>query len=137
MMALRIATLLTVAMLQQGWDGMTDLPITGSMTFYGPGIMEQVAENRRMELCDGCVGFAAMASKKDIGRRVFVRTSDGVYGPFLVADCAATEDFAAFTASGHVIEVSYEWGQRLGMRGPIPVLVFDKPAYCRERAMAQ
>jgi hypothetical protein len=114
---------------QPGWAGQTALPVTGRATYYVPGLMERVYKTRRqlgqVEPCPECVGMIAMLRVRDVGRRVWIAVDGAVLGKFLVVDCASPADYERLVARGLVAEFSYEWAQRLGMKGPLTVTVLE------------
>ena len=105
---------------------------TGLATYYAPGVMETVYQNRlaweQITPCPECVGQVALRDGGDIGRKVWLRFRGVVYGPFLVVDCAAPRNRAQMDRQGRVVEMSYPWARRLGMNGPLPVeVLFGEP----------
>lgn len=100
------------------------LELSGLATFYAPGLMDEVAANRRawgqVEECAACVGAVALLEPGLIGRRVWLQAPGrGIEGPFLVVDCAQAEHRAGLAARGWVVDVDWETAQRWGMAGPL------------------
>ncbi len=121
--------------IQPGYWDRTSLPEMGLVTYYGPGIMDFVANYReqreQLPRCDDCVGSVALLRVGDIGRKVWLQLpgTDVVYGPFLVVDCARTEDVPDLLDRNWVVDVSYEVGQAWGLTGPLDgVIVWPDPA---------
>lgn len=87
--------------------------ITGKATYYRPGLMDQVAVNRGLDL-DGYLAGVALNRAGDLGRVVWLQWEDGsFYGPFLVVDCAQRgAHFDARERQGYVVEVP-AWVARL------------------------
>ena len=98
--------------------------LDGKATYYGPGVMEQVAANRDMDL-DGAIGFVALNRAGDLSRLVWLERNGIVAGPYRVADCAQEgAHYEERERRGLIVEVSWEQGQRWKMRGPVPVRVW-------------
>ena len=98
--------------------------LTGSVTYYNPGIMEATYEMRlqwgHVAPCPDCIGLIALLDRAHLGRRVWLqRPGHPVEGPFLSVDCAADKDLARLRERGLVAEVDYETARRWGMAGPI------------------
>ncbi|OIO94217.1 MAG: hypothetical protein AUK03_07000 [Anaerolineae bacterium CG2_30_64_16] len=114
--------------------GRTPLPQTGVATFYADGLMAYVEGYRRergqVADCPECVGAVALLRAGDIGRKVWLQPPGGEpVGPFLVVDCARSEDVAPLLARNWVVDVSYEVGQLWGMDRPLDgVTVFEDPS---------
>jgi hypothetical protein len=108
------------------------LPVAGKAMYYNPGIMQQVLAYR-MQLgqvapCGECVGYVALLRKGDLGRRVWLRWSDGaVEGPFLVIDVAARHHVSLLLSRGWAVDVDYATAMRHGMNRPAPVTVLASP----------
>lgn len=119
--------LLTASMPGEAWAMPSpEDTIVGKATYYRPGLMDQVAINRGLDL-DGYLAGVALNRAGDLGRVVWLDFDDGLlYGPFLVVDCAQRgEHFRRREAQGYVVEVP-AWVARLhgfyGV-GPVPVTV--------------
>jgi hypothetical protein len=98
----------------------------GQATYYADGVFERVWEYRSLHMpaCSDCVGFAAMASPSDLGRRIWVSNGREWVGPLYVVDCAASADRAAFLAQGRIVELPWWLAvDRWAMAGPIQVYV--------------
>ncbi|PKO24028.1 MAG: hypothetical protein CVU38_01030 [Chloroflexi bacterium HGW-Chloroflexi-1] len=110
------------------------MPQTGVATFYADGLMSYVEGYRRergqVADCPECVGAVALLRAGDIGRKVWLQPPGGEpVGPFLVVDCARSEDVAPLLARNWVVDVSYEVGQLWGMVRPLDgVTVFEDPS---------
>lgn len=103
---------------------MTAAALTGSVTYYNPGVMERVYENRlawgHVQPCEECVGMVALLDREHVGKQVYlVRDGGPVEGPFLVVDCSAAQDIARHRRNGKVAEVDWPTAQRWGMTGPL------------------
>ena len=108
--------------------------IDGKATYYAPGIMERVAENRGRSLA-GYVGGVALNRAGDLGRRVWLEWGEGeIDGPYLVVDCARELHFAEREDARLVVEVDAQTAWRHGFFrvGPVPVRVlFVEPEQVR------
>ncbi len=117
-----------------GYWEQTPLPQTGLATFYASGMMEYVEGYRRdrgqLPDCPECVGTVALLRAGDIGRKVWLEPPGGErIGPFLVIDCARTEDIPPLVDRNWAVDVSYEVGQFWGMDRPLDgVTVLADPA---------
>ena len=106
--------------------------VQGYATYYRPGLMEEVAVNRQLDLTDYLAGVA-LNRAGDLGRTVWIQFDDGgVYGPFLVVDCAQRgAHFELRERQGYVVEVP-AWVARLqgfyGV-GPASVRVLFRSPY--------
>lgn len=98
---------------------------SGMATRYNPGVMETVVANRELwgqlpaDTDPGrCV---ALLECERIGDSVWVEKPDGaVYGPFVVADCAARQDRARLVHLGFAVDLSYEAALEIGVvDGPL------------------
>jgi len=121
-MSALLATALTLAAAL--WSTPTSDPVVeGKATYYSPGLMEQVAVNRGIDLA-GYAGGVALNRRADLGRVVWLEHSGQVSGPYLVVDCAQRgAHFEERERRGLVVEVSFEQGMAWGMMGPVPVQV--------------
>jgi hypothetical protein len=112
----------------------TPLPQQGLATYYNPGVMERVLDNRLaandIDACPDCVGTVALLRAGDIGRKVWLQPPGGdPVGPFLVIDCARRTDVQPLLDRNWVVDVSFEVGQYWGMNRPLDgVIVFEDPA---------
>lgn len=98
--------------------------LTGSVTYYNPGIMEATYRARlqwgHVAPCPDCVGMIALLDPAHLGKRVWLqRPGHPIEGPFLVVDCAAEKDRARLRARGLVGEVGWPVAQRWRMTAPI------------------
>ncbi len=84
----------------------------GVATYYQPGIMETVVENRGMSL-DGYVDGIVLMTCAHVGESVWVkRGSLGWEGPFLVVDCGQPDGQWAYSQYQLHVEVDYDrWVQ--------------------------
>ena len=120
--------------LTPGYWERTPLPEMGLATYYSPGLMDWVLNYRQVHGevpdCPECVGSVAMLRAGDIGRKVWLQPPGGeLAGPFLVVDCAHTDDVAALVERNWVIDVSFDLGQLWGMNRPLDgVVVWADPA---------
>jgi hypothetical protein len=95
--------------------------IAGQATYYDPGLMEQVAANRHMDLT-GYLGGVALNRAGDLGRDVWLEWEDGtIQGPFLAVDCANRRHFEEREAQGYIVEVDAQTAQERGFYGVGPV----------------
>ena len=113
-------------LLLAGWDvETTDPAVVGLSTYYAPGLMAQVIDNRGLSVPDG----VALNSCADLGRDVWLLWPDGsVDGPLPVVDCAQEAHYQARLDQGRVVEVSARLARERGFYGvgPYPVTVlFD------------
>ncbi len=105
------------------------LLIAGQATYYAPGVMDEVFENRlawgHVQPCELCVGMVALLDREMVGELVYLqRPGYEVEGPFLVIDCAAAGDRANLVRRGWAVDVDWATAQRWGMRKPVPVKVW-------------
>lgn len=93
--------------------------ITGLATYYAPGVIEIVLNNRGIvprEVCPSCNGIIALQRKEDIGRVVWLSAPGGpIEGPYLVVDCAGG-NMREILRRGWVVDLSYDialrWQER-------------------------
>ena len=106
--------------------------ISGTATYYSPGLMESVARSRGYSL-EGTAGGVAMNRRGDLGRLVWLERFDPAAnrmqttGPYRVVDCARQgRDYAARERSGRVVEVSFELATEWAIAGvgPTPIRVW-------------
>ena len=113
------------------WTGPTTLPASGHASYYNPGVMDIVWQNRlntgRVGPCAECAGAIAMLREGDIGRKVWLEHKGEVLGPFMVVDCAGPKHYARLVEKEEVAELPYWLAQRWKMLGPIDVTVLDRP----------
>lgn len=114
------------------YSAATPLPAKGRAMYYNPGVMGQVLmyrlKNGQIELCDGCVGYAALLRAGDLNRRIWLEWEDGsVDGPFLVIDVAARHHIPSLLERDWVVDLDYHSAQRRGMNRPLPVTVLAAP----------
>lgn len=105
--------------------------IEGKATYYAPGLMQQVAVNRRLDMSGHFAGVA-LNRAGDVGRTVWLEWDDGtIDGPFLVVDCAQRgPHFEQRELSNYVVEVPAWVARMRGFYGvgPVPATVrFDPP----------
>jgi len=98
------------------WYTPAPVHITGSATFYAPGVMRATANYRGMDLT-GYLDGVAMMSPADIGRVVWLRRPGLDWeGPFLVVDCARRNDMYNVIVHRHeVVEVGFRTALGWGM----------------------
>lgn len=98
---------------------------SGMATRYNPGVMTAVVANRVMwsQLPEGtdpgrCV---ALMECERIGDTVWIEKPDGVvYGPYIVADCAARQDRDRLAQLGFAVDLSYKAALEIGVvDGPL------------------
>ena len=100
---------LTIVLLTSGWA-----------SYYAKGVMPEVYTNRltwqQIEPCPECLGNVAVLDKELLGQKLWL-TLDGItyHGPYLIADCAAQQDYAHLKAKNLVVELSYKTWQELGL----------------------
>jgi len=106
--------------------------ISGTATYYSPGLMESVARSRGYSL-EGTAGGVAMNRRGDLGRLVWldwynpVTHQPELTGPYRVVDCARQgRDYTARERSGRIVEVSFELAQQWAIAGvgPTPIRVW-------------
>lgn len=135
------ATLMALSLLLGGTGpgsaALTQLPITGTATFYHPPLMNTVYNNRlrwgQVQPCPYCTDNVSMIDCADLGRKVYIARSENQCdqeGPFLVVDCAPDSEKRSHEAVHHALEVSYEQALRWGMSGPITVIVSESKISC-------
>lgn len=129
---LTAALAVTVAL----WTVPTSEPhLDGLATYYSPGLMEQVAVNRGMDLT-GYHSGVALNRAGDLRRTVWLTWPDGqVTGPHLVIDCAQRNHYATRESQRRIVEVAAELAQEIGFYrvGPHPVRVlFRQPPLTHE-----
>ena len=114
------------------WSSMSSQNLEGQATYYSPGLMERVAENRGMDL-SGYAGGVALNRKGDLGRAVWLDWGGVTEGPFRIVDCARRDHYKARERKGYVVEVDAQTAKRHGFFGigPVPVKVyFDDSISC-------
>ncbi len=126
-----IYLVLTLVAAATGWATLTDLPATGKASYYNPGVMATVWQNRlaqgKVSPCPECIGAVAMLRQPDIGRKVWVEYKGEVLGPFMVVDCAGPKHYQALVDKGEIAELPYWLAQRWNMADRIGVVVRDRP----------
>lgn len=90
-----------------GWSAPSPaVELEGLATYYTPGLMDQVARHRGLDL-SGTVGGVALMRAGDLGRKVWIRFPGGMWsGPYRVVDCARRDHYAGNLSLGHVVELS-------------------------------
>jgi hypothetical protein len=133
-----MSAMLGVAMLM----GSLSPVMVGEVTYYGPGVMERVYENRlrwgHVEACPECIGMVALLEREHVGKRVFLqRAGEKREGPFLVVDCAARKDLRRLKERGLVAEVDWRTARRWGMRGPVEGVrvMFEDAVFWRQEGV--
>lgn len=112
------------------WPVPTEEPtIQGGATYYAPGLMEQVAARRGLDL-EPYAGGVALNRAGDLGRQVVLQWEDGtITGPYLVVDCARSDHYDDRLRQNYVVEVDAQTAQLRGFFGvgPVPVTVWFLP----------
>ena len=124
-----MATVLAVAL---AWSSRSPETLDGQVTYYSPGLMQQVAENRGLSL-EGYAGGVALNRRGDLGRVVWLEFDGAIDGPFLVVDCARREHYESREQRSRVVEVDAQTAMRRGFYGVRPVSVkvfFDDSVSC-------
>lgn len=132
-----LTTAITLTLsLSDDWRVPTPDPVQhGLATFYGDGVMAQVAANRglirypgefRTWLEDnGYPCAVAMNHAGDLGRTVWIQPEGGVpLGPCPVLDCAQLVHYPDRLDQGRIVEVDYATAMAWGMIAPIRVTVW-------------
>jgi len=105
------------------WTTPTPGDLAGKATYYAPGLMRKVTENRDLNV----EGFGAVALNRagDLGRVMWLDWGEGLEGPYLSVDCAQGAHYRDRIAAGRVIEVSAQEAKQKGCYGvgPVPVKV--------------
>ena len=100
---------------------------TGTATYMRPGLMEQVVENRGMQLAGRIP--VALNRAGDLGRYVWLEWTDGTIQAAIAVDCAQKQHFPTRSKQRRIVEVSAEIAQAHGFynHGPVPVKVWFQP----------
>ena len=114
------------------------LSITGLITYYADGVMDEVYRNRlawgHVQPCAECIGMAAMLDRDHIGQQVWIDGPLGIEGPFLVVDCGNAAHRKQQEARHLIAEVDYQTAMRWGMKGPIEGRVqWETPIASRDK----
>ena len=98
--------------------------IDGYATYYSPGLMRTVAENRHLDL-SRFKGGVALNRKGDLGRVVWLEFDGELYGPFLSVDCSQEIHYNNREAAGYIAEVPAWLAKEIGFYeyGPYPTTV--------------
>ncbi len=90
--------------------------ILGNIVWYNPGVMEQVASGKNIDLSSYVDGVSLM-SVADVGQTVWLKRSGGSWeGPFIVIDCSASYHmFSNVYYGGEVAEIGFKTAQSWGM----------------------
>ena len=106
---------------------------SGQATFYAPGVMDTVIDNRvswgQLPPQVRAAEAVALLDPDWIGKNVWVELPGGeVYGPLIVADCAAAHDRERLQRIGWAVDINYTLAMRLGIiDGPMwGVRVWDQ-----------
>lgn len=91
---------------------------SGIATRFDPGVMDTVVANRvRWHQIDAGLaneGYVALLDCRRLGDLVWLEYKDRIGGPYLVADCTATQHRAGAIDRGFAVDLSYEvavdWG---------------------------
>ena len=99
--------------------------IDGYATYYSPGLMRTVAENRHLDL-SRFKGGVALNARGDLGRVVWLEFNGEIRGPFLSIDCAQEIHYDDREAAGYIVETSAKFADEMGFYGvgPVPVIVY-------------
>ena len=122
------ATLVATATLLL-WLSPTEEPkVTGDAAFYRDGLLEQVCENRGLDMT-GYAGAAALMRCGDLGRTVWIQGK-----PLLVCDCSRRDHFEMNIERDRVIDLSWDVWEEFGFPlAPTPVEVsFVAPGFGKE-----
>jgi len=118
-----LALLLSFGSASADWTIPTPSDLAGKATYYAPGLMREVAENRDLNV----EGFGAVALNRagDLGRVIWLDWGEGPEGPYLSVDCAQEAHYQDRIAAGRAVEVSAREAKRRGFYGvgPVPVKV--------------
>lgn len=107
---------------------LTLVVLTGSVTYYNPGIMAEVYQNRlaweQVAPCQDCLGYLAVEDCTQIGNWAYVvRLKHVVAGPYLVTDCGK------FHTKGRIAEVDYQtavnWQMLNGPLDDVRIVILD------------
>ena len=93
--------------------------LVGLSTYYAPGLMQEVANNRGVDLA----GYSGVALNDCdlLGEKVWLEWGPGEFtGPHPSVDCAEAGDLALREAQGRVVEVDAETAQAVGFYGVGP-----------------
>lgn len=90
--------------------------IIGNVVWYNPGVMEQVASGKDIDLSRYVDGVSLM-SVADVGQTVWLKRPGGSWeGPFIVIDCSALlHMFSNIYYGGEVAEIGFKTAQSWGM----------------------
>jgi len=93
---------------------------SGIATRYNPGVMDPVVANRarwgHIDLSADHIGYVALLDREQVGKVVWLELPKGrVYGPLMVADCAAAHDRQWNIDRGWAVDLSWEVAQELGV----------------------
>ena len=117
------------------WSSPTpQIEISGEVSYYGPGLMDQVAETRGYNLAGYVAGVALMPAG-DLGRDVWLYIGGRWSGPFLVVDCSQLGHYEMNIERGRVVEVGAAVWEQFDLPDmPVPVRArFARPGGGRPR----
>lgn len=112
--------------------GLQVVTFQGNATYYAPGVMEKVVENRirwgqlpsSVLNSLNIVGFVALRDCDLIGSVVYIHWPDSsIEGPFIVADCADPKDYPKLDAIDFAVDVDWQTAKRHHLISPTPVQV--------------
>ena len=107
---------------------LTVIILTGKLTFYNSGIMEEVYTNRiayqHVTPCVECIGMIAVLDCQYLNKLAWLKVNNKLLGPLLIVDCAAQHDYKRLLQRGLVAEIDYMNAMKLNMNGPLAVTVY-------------
>lgn len=100
---------------------------TGKLTYYNPGVMEQVYRNRllwnHVEPCPECIGMMAVKDCKQLGALAYISLIRGstteITGPYLIVDCSNRSHLSGHIKTKLIGEVDYQTAKEFDMDGPL------------------
>jgi len=123
------STLATGLFLASWLTATPEQEIAGTIKYYDPGLMAQVAANRgiiphknlyfdwlKANNLDGAISGMRYG---DIGRRALLVVPGHIPLRVMIIDCEKQEEYQRRVEQGDIAEVDWSIAARLGMRGPI------------------
>ena len=98
---------------------------TGLATYYAPGLMDQVRQNRDITLPPGAT-CVALNRAGDLERTVWLERGGRVYQA-VSCDCAQADHYDERLEQDRIVEVPYDLALSWKMDGPEPVRVYYYP----------